>query len=531
MMTSSKAINELREWHVIASIAILISILYLVLIRIDNFPDIMEARNLVTARECIVDGHWLLTTMNGVPRVRKPPLPTWAAALSMMAADDSNSIFAGRLPSVAMISLAGVFLYLLSREWFDKSGSAFTAMIMVTSEIILEVGRRATWDIFAFSFAVGGVWMLSVAMRGERKGFIWPLGSAVLWGLSFLSKGPVSFYTILLPYLLSLIITNGFRKIRWSVISIILIISTAIGTSWWLYIHSVYPDTLRILGEETDAWGSRHVRSIFLYLPFPIFIFPWTCSFIGAVSMVFAEENEDRKRMVFFLLWCAITILLLSLIPEKKERYSIPAVLPASLSISLFWQSIKDKVISGIPYYSYAFQKVQAVILSFAVAAFTIYFAIAGRFSLISFFALPLIVVGIKVLKEKEPAAALTGAIAATVISIVAGGMLISKQGYLDKNFDLKGAAYISEFTDGMELYLYKRNEKLSWGIRRSHKVANRDHVPDELPAFVLIEGIHLKEFKEWCASKNLSFRETYRFRYGSEGQWCILYDIDRDLG
>ena len=42
---------------------------------------IMEARNLVTAREMVQDGNWLLTTMNGLPRYQKPPLPTWITAI------------------------------------------------------------------------------------------------------------------------------------------------------------------------------------------------------------------------------------------------------------------------------------------------------------------------------------------------------------------------------------------------------------------------------------------------------------------
>ena len=42
----------------------------------------MECRNLVTAREMEENQHWLLPTMNGEPRIEKPPLPTWLAALA-----------------------------------------------------------------------------------------------------------------------------------------------------------------------------------------------------------------------------------------------------------------------------------------------------------------------------------------------------------------------------------------------------------------------------------------------------------------
>lgn len=42
--------------------------------------DIMETRNLETAREMAEGGSWLVPTMNGEIRLEKPPLPTWIAA-------------------------------------------------------------------------------------------------------------------------------------------------------------------------------------------------------------------------------------------------------------------------------------------------------------------------------------------------------------------------------------------------------------------------------------------------------------------
>ena len=46
--------------------------------------NIMEARNLISAREMVKDGHWIFTTLNNMPRYEKPPLPTWITALFML---------------------------------------------------------------------------------------------------------------------------------------------------------------------------------------------------------------------------------------------------------------------------------------------------------------------------------------------------------------------------------------------------------------------------------------------------------------
>lgn len=45
--------------------------------------DIMEARNLITAREMIETGYWFLPTLHGESRLAKPPLPTWLTAAAI----------------------------------------------------------------------------------------------------------------------------------------------------------------------------------------------------------------------------------------------------------------------------------------------------------------------------------------------------------------------------------------------------------------------------------------------------------------
>ena len=71
--------------------------------------NIMEARNFITAREMIVEGNWLLTTINGEPRYQKPPLPTWLTAFSALIFG-LKSIAALRLPAAIM----GLFTVMIS---------------------------------------------------------------------------------------------------------------------------------------------------------------------------------------------------------------------------------------------------------------------------------------------------------------------------------------------------------------------------------------------------------------------------------
>ena len=70
---------------------------------------IMEARNFISAREMLTDGHWILTTMNGEARYQKPPLPTWLTALSASIFGIKN-IWGLRLSLIHILTLPTILL-------------------------------------------------------------------------------------------------------------------------------------------------------------------------------------------------------------------------------------------------------------------------------------------------------------------------------------------------------------------------------------------------------------------------------------
>ena len=78
------------------------------------YPDIMEARNFVTAREMVEFDNWLVPTMNGELRFAKPPLPTWVAALVEMVSPDN--LVLQRAMAGLVATLMVFFLYFLVLE-------------------------------------------------------------------------------------------------------------------------------------------------------------------------------------------------------------------------------------------------------------------------------------------------------------------------------------------------------------------------------------------------------------------------------
>ena len=80
--------------------------------------NIMEARNLTTAREMLLKGNWTEPTLNGELRLEKPPLPTWIAAATMSVTGEDNLSLL-RLPAALAALLLVFFLFKLTQEITD----------------------------------------------------------------------------------------------------------------------------------------------------------------------------------------------------------------------------------------------------------------------------------------------------------------------------------------------------------------------------------------------------------------------------
>ena len=156
--------------------------------------NIMEARNFITAREMIVDGNWLLTTINGEPRYQKPPLPTWLTAFSALIFGLKN-IAALRLPAAIMGLFTVMISYALALKFTrNKAYALWSGMILTTSFYMVFAGRNGQWDIFTHSFMMGGIFCLYQLFEHPKSKWRYALLTGIFFGASFMSKGPVSIY-------------------------------------------------------------------------------------------------------------------------------------------------------------------------------------------------------------------------------------------------------------------------------------------------------------------------------------------------
>ena len=313
--------------------------------------DSMEARNLVTAREIVARNNWLVPTMNGELRIAKPPLPTWFAALVSLSTGGTDKMSLLRIPNalsaVLLIFFTYGFCWTLSR---DRTLAFMSAAILATNIVMMKAGHRATWDIFCHTFMLGALWAFVAGLR-ENRG--WPLFAVfgTLMGLSFLSKGPVSFYALFLPFILSYlwIFKPLELKTKWPLIVLAFSICVFISSLWPLYILNFHPEALlATVQQESQAWVDRHVQPLEYYLKFPVYSGLWLVVTIAVLVKPFAEKRvRSVQNYRFLLLWLVLAILLLSLIPEKKYRYLLPAMIPLALLSAILLRGIMDRFRQG----------------------------------------------------------------------------------------------------------------------------------------------------------------------------------------
>jgi 4-amino-4-deoxy-L-arabinose transferase-like glycosyltransferase len=340
---------------------------------------IMEARNFITAREMLTDGNWLLTTMNGEPRYQKPPLPTWLAAISAFFFG-IKSLFAMRLPGFLMVILLANYNYLFSDQLLNnKQQSLINGLLTLTSFYVIGIVIEAPWDIFTHGFMLIGIYHLFQLFEKNTNYWKHTLTAGICIGLSIMSKGPISFYALLLPFLIAYGWVFKFKhfKAKWFSLFSLLLIALVIGGWWYLYVRYADSQTfLEITKKEAGNWSSYNVRPFYYYWSFFTQSGLWTIpAFISLLYPYLKTRVSDLKAYKFTLLWTLIAVVLLSIIPEKKSRYLMPVLIPLALNIGFYieylfrrFKDLTDKR-ETIPVY-FNFGLISLIGLAFPIAGY-----------------------------------------------------------------------------------------------------------------------------------------------------------------
>ena len=307
--------------------------------------DIMESRNIVTAREMVSDGNWLIPTMNGELRLEKPPLPTWVAGVVEEFFPDSLS--AQRAAAGLMGSLWTLYLFLLIRYISRRSDLAeATVLVFITCYNLVLMGRSATWDIYCHAFMMGGIYYLTRALYCDRRrSLLFFALAGVFMGLSFLSKGPVSFYALLLPYIIALVVVpRPSLRGRWGGVALMVALMFVVGGWWYVYLIMLHPvEAQSVFHKESGAWSNHNVRPVWYYWRFFLEMGAWSVLMLASLAIPYWRRHITVKRdYLIAITWAVASIVLLSLMPEKKTRYLLPSLAPCSYAVACLIVHFKE---------------------------------------------------------------------------------------------------------------------------------------------------------------------------------------------
>jgi 4-amino-4-deoxy-L-arabinose transferase-like glycosyltransferase len=308
--------------------------------------NIMEARNFITAREMVQDGHWILTTLNGEPRYEKPPLPTWMTAFfGYLFGFHAVAILRVSVVLVTMLLVFYIYKFSLKLGLTDET-SFHNGLILLTSFYVYFAGRDNQWDIYCHSFMIVSIYYLWKILRLKNAALKNSILGGVFLAFSMLSKGPVSLYALLLPFLISygcIYKFNFKNKKFFKPLCVYMLIGLLGGLSWSVYIHCIDPEHLNSMAKkETARWiNDYNSKSFFYYWNFFTQSGVWTISSLLALFYPYMKSKvTNLKAYRFTLLWTLSSLLLLSFIPEKKVRYILPTLIPLAINTGFYIEYI-----------------------------------------------------------------------------------------------------------------------------------------------------------------------------------------------
>ncbi len=344
--------NFIKEWcrkycHQLILVAVSASVLFIHL-GLPQVSELMEARNLQTAREIVRDGSWLLPTMNGDLRLAKPPLPTWLTAIAAIIGGGFDNLTVLRTPSalaaiIMVLALYGVCFELTqNRKW-----ALYAGLILATSIHWIEMGRENFWDIYVHAAMLSAIWCFLKAIRISKARYWWGFGIAM--GMSLLCKGPVGYFSLFIPFLAAWCIAlDGITHLKknWKQVIGSLLIALIIGGAWPIVVSMTNMAAgVGTLNKEVSSWTSSHVQPWWFYGHFLFLTGIWMGLGWSILNSSLIRKRLDGKQKLgkFLLIWIGITLLLLSVMPHKQMRYLLPIWVPVAMTIGGLWINMLTK--------------------------------------------------------------------------------------------------------------------------------------------------------------------------------------------
>ena len=304
-----------------------------------------EGRYAEMAREMFLTGDWITPRYNGYKYFEKPPLQTWANALTFawFGIGEWQARFYTALTGFAGVLLLGF----TGARVFNAATGVFAAIVLATSPYWNLMGHFNTLDM-GLSF-----WMeltLCALLLAQRPNL--PTGQVRLWmwicwgsmALAMLSKGLVG---LILPGAVLVLYTLIARDwALWKRLHLIggLILFFAIVTPWFVLVQQRNPEFLnfffivqqfkRYLTPEQNRPGA-----FYYFVPVMLVGFlPWLSVSVQSIrhALRLPRQPNGFSPVAMLLVWTVFIFLFFSASHSKLLSYTLPIAPALALLIGMY---------------------------------------------------------------------------------------------------------------------------------------------------------------------------------------------------
>jgi 4-amino-4-deoxy-L-arabinose transferase-like glycosyltransferase len=302
-----------------------------------------EARYALLARTMVETGDWLVPRIGDEVHLEKSPLFIWAIAAFSLAGRKVTELTAV-LPA-ALSGIAGVGATLvLGRRLFGTRAGWLSALVLATAWGYFWHARMALADIMVTCFAVGAAAAFAaVVTTGEsRRGEL-----AICWacfGLGLSAKGPLGLMP-LIPFAVFLVWQDGWRslgKLRPLMgVAIVALIAAPWALAFALGSGESYVESVLLadyVGPRLRAWD-RAGELFFAAGPIGVGFLPWVTFLPSALRNGWwrAEDAGPRRRFRFLLVWVIAYVVVITLLPHKRDRYLLATYPMLAIMVGWLW--------------------------------------------------------------------------------------------------------------------------------------------------------------------------------------------------
>jgi 4-amino-4-deoxy-L-arabinose transferase-like glycosyltransferase len=308
--------------------------------RITSLED--EARYALKARTMLETGDWLLPRVDGEVQMQKSPLFMWGIAVLSLPGGKVTELTA-TLPS-ALSAIAGVGVtLLLGRRMFNARAGLLAGFTLATMFGYYWHARLILADMLMTFFivtAAAAFWM-GVGDGASRRGPLIAFWACL--GLAVSAKGPAGLLP-LVPCGAFLIAERGWRGVRdlrpLMGAAVVGLVCAPWAIAFALQKEQSYVQNVLVgdyLGPRRAGW-SRRSEIFFTVGPIVLGALPWTIFIPAAVrSGWWRGESGVARKFRFLVFWVLAYVIVITLMPQKRDRYLLPLFPALALMIGWLW--------------------------------------------------------------------------------------------------------------------------------------------------------------------------------------------------